>query len=1046
MKIIDTSVKRPIGVIMIVIALIMMGTISLKNLAIDLYPQLNLPISVIVTTYNGAAPQEVEKLVTKPIEGSVGTIEGIKNLSSISAPDQSIVITQFDWGSNMDEKINSIRDKVDLVAQFLPNEAKKPLILKLDPTAMPIARLSVSGDMDPGRLSQIAEDVIKPRLERTPGVASVSLMGSKEKEVKVEISPVYLNGYGLGLNQIIQALAGENLSATAGTMDKGDQELQLRINGEFESVEDIKNVLISLPKGGTVRLGAIANITETYKDVTEITRVSGKPSLSFDISKKSDGNTIKVANELYKSMDDIKTVLPEGVKIDTVYDLSIFIRQSVDNVVQNLVVGGLLAVLVLFLFLRNVRSTLIIGLTMPIAVITTFNLIYFTGESLNLLTLGGLALGIGMMVDSAIVILENIFRYREQGYNMVEAAKEGSKEVGPAVIASALTTVAVFLPIVFVNGLAAELFRPLALTVSFSLIASLLASLTIVPMLSAKLLSANEKEPNMATGIKGLFYKILFSFERLLDKVYGIYSRSLKWALKHRKTVVIVTLALIVGTFALVPMVGVEFIPSMDQGEVNIDVTMPQGTLLSETDQTLGKLVDRMLEIKEVSTIFTTAGGGGALTHGPSNSGIGNLYIKLVPLAERTRSTDEIMEQMRDLTKKIPGAEIKVSQIQSGGFGSSSPISIKVAGDDLEVLDQIANKIKADVEGVEGTRNVVNSLEEGRPEMQIIVDRKKASQFGLSYAQIMSTVKTGFNGEIATRYRQDGDELDVRVTLPEEYKQDMSQIKDILLQSPMGGQIPLKEVAKLVQVKGPAQIDREDQKRQVTVSSDIVGRDLGSITTDIQANIDKMNLPDGYFVTIGGQVEDMQDAFGSLIYALILAVFLVYMVMAVQFEAISYPFIIMFSMPATFIGIIVGLVVTGRSLSIPAFIGVIMLAGIVVNNAIVLVDYINIMRKKGLERAEAILVAGPNRLRPILMTTLTTILGLIPLTLGIGEGSETQAPLATVVVFGLSFSTIVTLLLVPVIYTMVDDFEQWMSRKFNKKRSSESITTEEGAR
>ncbi|KXG44631.1 efflux RND transporter permease subunit [Tepidibacillus decaturensis] len=1041
MKLVDVSVKRPIGVIMIVLAIILMGTISLRNLAIDLYPKLNLPISVVMTEYEGAAPQEVEKLVTKPLEGSLGTIEGIKKLQSTSAPGQSLIILQFDWGSNMDEKINSMRDKLDLVTSFLPEEAGKPLVLKLDPTAIPIMRLSVSGDLDQNRLTQIAEDVIKPRLERTPGVANVSLLGSKQKEVKVEVSPVYLNGYGISINQITQILGSENLSATAGTLQKGDQELQLRINGEFENIDQIKNVLIPLPKGGTVKLQDIAKITEVDKKITEITKVSGKPSLTFDISKKSDGNTIKVSDELYQSMEGIEKVLPQGVHLDTVYDLSVFIRQSVYNVLRNLIVGGLLAIIILYLFLKNLRSTLVIGIAMPIAVISTFNLIYFTGESLNLLTLGGLALGIGMMVDSAIVILENIFRYREQGYEMMEAAQEGSKEVAPAVIASALTTVAVFIPIVFVKGLAAELFRPLALTVSFSLLASLIASLTIVPMLSARLLKKGEKEPNIAQGFKGVLYKVLFAFERLMNKVYDKYRSALKWSLGHRKTVVFGTLALVVATFALVPLVGTEFIPTMDQGEINIDVTLPQGTLLQETDQTVANIESKLSGIPEVKTVFTSAGNGGAFAMGIGNSNIGNLYVKLVPLAERDRSTDEVMEEIRQVTKKIPGAEVKVSQIQSGGFGSGSPISIMISGDDLTVLEQLAEQVKAEVMQVEGTRNVESSVDEGRPEMQILVDRDKASLYGLNFAQIMSSVKTGFNGQVATRYRNEGREIDVRVTLPEEYKKDMNQVGEMLLQTPFGTQIPLKEVASIVQVKGPTQIEREDQKRKVTITSDLVGRDLGSVTKDIQAKLDQLHLPDGYMYEMGGQVKDMADAFGDLQYALILAIFLVYMVMAVQFEAITYPFIIMFSMPATFIGIVVGLVITGWPLSIPAFIGVIMLAGIVVNNAIVLVDYINILRKRGMERKEAILKAGPNRLRPILMTTLTTILGLIPLMLGIGEGAETQAPLATVMVFGLSFSTLVTLLLVPVMYLYIDDFENWVKRKWFGGRSKKHVRT-----
>lgn len=1033
MKLVDLSVKRPIGVVMFMLALIVLGIISLTNLAIDLYPELELPMTVVITDYEGAAPQEVEKLVTAPLEGSLGTIEGIKNMQSTSAPGQSIILLSFGWGSNMDAKANDIRDKLDLVSNYLPDDAGKPLILRLDPTAMPILRLSISGDMDEAELSRIAENTIKPKLERTPGVANVSLVGNRGREVKVEVNPSSLDGYGLTINQVIQILASENISTTAGTLPKGDQELILRINGEFNSLEQIENVLIPLPRGGTIKLKDIATVSLDYKEAKEVIKVNGTKSLSFDIYKKADENTINVADEIYETIEDIEKDLPEGVKIEPIFDMSIFIRQAINNILVNLVIGGALAALILLLFLRSVRSTLVIAISMPIAVITTFTLIYFAGETLNMLTLGGLALGIGMMVDSSIVILENIFRYREKGYNKVEAALIGAKEVGPAVIASSLTTVAVFLPIIFVEGLAAELFTPLALTISFSLLVSLLVALTIVPMLSANLLYSSQKEEDKK-GLKRTFNPILNIFTKGLNKLYEYYTTSLKWALNKRKTVIIGTTILIALSIALIPFIGTQFLPEMDQGEVNIDITLPEGTLVEETERVVDEIVEQIHSIDEIDTIYTTAGSGGAFSMGGRNTNIGNIYIKLIPLAERNKSTNEVMEEIRELTQRIPGADIKVSQIQSSSFGSASPITIKITGDDLVVLNQIAEDIQEEVEQVEGTRNVSNSAAEGRPEMQIIIDREKAALYGLSYSQIMSTVKTGFNGSIATRYRTGGHELDVRVTLPEEYKQDMSQVEDILLQTPYGVSVPLGEVAEIVEVKGPAQIDREDQKRQVNVTSDIIDRDLGSVTEDIQKRLDKLNLPEGYTVEIGGEFQDMQESFADLKFALILAILLVYMVMAIQFEALIYPFIIMFSLPATVIGITFGLFITNRPLDIAAYTGIIMLAGIVVNNAIVLVDYINILRRRGMERNEAILEAGPNRLRPILMTTLTTVLALIPLTIGIGEGSETQEGLATVVVFGLSFSTLITLLLVPVMYTYVDDLEKWFKGKFVKNQ------------
>lgn len=1035
MKLIDTSVKRPIGVIMIVLALLLIGVISLQNLSIDLYPEIDIPYTIVVSEYGDAAPQEVENLVTKPIEGVLSGIEGIKKVQSVSATGRSLVILEFEWGIDLDVKSNDIREKLDRIVNILPEEATKPLVINIDPNAMPIIRLSVSGDIDQSRLTYLAKDVIEPRLERATGISAIELTGTKETEIKVEVSPVYLEGYGISTNQIIQALASENVSVTAGTLLRGNQELKLRINGEFTNIEDIKNVLIQSPRGGTHKLGEIANVYEKYKDLTEITKVDGQSSLIFDISKKADANTIDVSNEIYDAIEDVEKLLPKDVKIDVVYDLSLFIRDSVNNVLINLLIGGILATLILFLFLRSIRTTLIIAITMPIAVIATFNLIYFAGETINLLTLGGLALGIGMMVDSSIVILENIFRHREEGYERIEAAKKGADEVASAVIASAITTIAVFVPIVFVGGLASELFTPMALTISFSLLVSLIAALTLVPMLSANLLKGKEGKAQKTK--KEDKNGILKGFARGFSNIYPAYKKALNWSLNNRLVVVILTILLMVGSYLLIPMVGTEFLPEMDQGEINIDLTLPEGTILSETEEIIDQVVVYLRDIEEAGTIFTSAGSAGSFSMGGGTPNIGNIYIRLASLSDRDRSTNEIMDEIRSFTSKIPGADIKVSQMQSGGFTSDTALSVKISGDDLNVLKGLSDEIKNIVGEVEGTRNVTTSFEEGKPEMQIIIDREKAAAYGLTYNEILNTVRTGFNGSLATRIRYEGQEINVRVTLPDEYKEDMSQINDLPIMLHNGASIKLRDVAELIQVQGYTQINHEDQKRQVSVNADIINRDLGSITTDVENKMKSINIPDGYVIKMGGQVEEMMDAFDSLKFALILSVFLVYMVMAVQFEALTHPLVIMFSIPATFIGIIFGLIVTGRTLNVSTFIGIIMLVGIVVNNAIVLVDYINILRRRGKSRRDAILEAGPNRLRPILMTTLTTILALIPLTLGFGEGAELQAPFATVIVFGLSFATLVTLLLVPVMYTFMDDLEIWIRRKFSEKVTEE---------
>lgn len=1049
MKWIETSVHRPIGVLMIVIAVVLIGGMALTNLAVDLYPDFKVPIAVVATSYPGAAPQEVEKLVSKPLEGSVGTLEGIKSIRSISSPESSLIILEFEWGTNLDSKMLDLREKVDMIKGFLPEDAEDPNVLRIDPQAIPIMRLSVAGDIDPYRLTKLTEDVIQPRLERTEGVAQVSLIGDKQEEIKVEIASDKLNHYGIAMSTVIQTLGSENVASSAGTVESGSQELRLRINGEYEDIQDIQKTLIPLPYGGTIKLEEIAHVEKTFKEDQTIAKMDGQPSLSIDISKKSDGNTVAVANNIDKTLEEIKPLLPEGVSIEPVYDLSIYIRQAINNVVGNMEIGGILATAILLLFLRNIRATIVIAVAMPIAIISTFTLLYFTGETLNMLTLGGLALGIGMMVDSSIVILENIYRYREEGYGLKEAAVEGAKEVSGAVVASTLTTVVVFIPIVFVQGMAAEIFRPLAITITFSLLASLITAILLVPMLSAQFLKNVGQETVQGRRKYGV-YNLTAWFERFMNKVTEGYRNSIKWSLFHRKTVVIGTAVLILLSLFLIPMIGTEFIPAGDTGEINIDVTMPVGTSLSETERLIDEIATDITEIKEVDVIFSSAGNAGTFSFGGNDSHIGNLYVRLKPLAERERTVDQVMEEIRGNVKNIAGAEIKVTALDSGGgMSSGSPIQVNIRGFDLEVLEDLAFIVEEEIRQVEGTRNVENSLGEGRPEIQVIINRDIAAQYGLTFPQVMSTVKTAFEGQTATRYRIDGKEIDVVVTLPEEEKGNIPSLKHLTLLTPTGAKVPLTEVAELKQVEGPAQITRTDQQREVSVTSDILGRDLGSISKDIQDRVSKIRLPEGYFISYGGQAQDAQESFQDLGLALILSIFLVYMVMAVQFEALLNPLVIMFSMPATVIGVILGLVLMRETLSMPAYIGIIMLAGIVVNNAIVLVDYINILRKRGVERNRAVMDAGANRLRPILMTTLTTILALLPLMFFGGEGSETQIPFATVVFFGLSFSTLITLVLVPVVYTLFDEMEAFFReiatkegrrRRKERKRKSREAT------
>ncbi|GEN54733.1 efflux RND transporter permease subunit [Halobacillus faecis] len=1025
MKLVNLSVKRPVGVIMIVAAILGLGFVSLRSLTIDLYPEIDLPIAVVSTSYEGAAPQEVEKLVSRPVESSVSSIEGLEVLQSQSQAGASLVLMQFNTGVDLDSTLLQVRENVDQVTGLLPEGASDPSVLRFDPQQLPIMTVGLSGDT-PDELQKIAENRLVPFLERQEGVASVSIEGGQTKEVQVLVDRAQMATYGLDSQTLIQALNAANQSASAGTIEKGQKDLQIRIDGEFNSVEDVRETRIQSPTGAQVTLGQIAEVNETLTNSNTISKVNGSSSVVLSILKKTDANTVETADNVREAMDELKSDLPDGVGTSIVLDTSEFIKISINSVVLNIILGGIFSVLVLLLFLKSVRATLVIGLSIPIAIISTFTLMYFTGETLNVLTMGGLALGIGMMVDSSIVILENIVSYRQRGYSMVEAAKQGASELAPAVVASATTTLVVFLPIIFVEGIASELFTPLALTIMFALIASLAVSVTLIPMLSSKLLTKSLKEEGRR-----------YWFDRFLEKVNDGYRSVLRWVLKFRKTTIAITFALIAGSVALIPLIGTEFIPPSDQGQVEVRVNMPEGTSLEETEALTEEIdaeIENYSEIIDVS--YLSIGGGSMGSIGNGSSDFASYTIQLVEPSEREKTTQTVMEELSDSLAGIPGAEIEVSELDAG-LGTGAPLQVQINGGEYEVLDELAGQVAYLMNEIDGVQNATSSTDEGRPEMQIEVNQDKASQYGLTEQQVISQVQIGFNGQVATRYRNGTDEIDVRFILPEEKRQTIADLEGMSVQTPNGSLIPLATIAELNQVQGPVSLLRQNQQPQVNVEAEISNIDLGTATEEVRAELERLNFPDGYSYTIGGQAQDMQEAFGDLSLALIFSIFLVYAVMAIQFENFLFPFIIMFSLPATIIGISGGLFVTGLPFSLPAFVGIIMLAGIVVNNAIVLVDYINILRRKSYDRYEAILEAGPNRLRPILMTTLTTVLGMVPLAIGIGRGAEAQQPLAVTIIFGLTVSSFFTLVLIPVVYTYFDDLSNKITGFFRKRAQKE---------
>ncbi|WP_186428791.1 efflux RND transporter permease subunit [Clostridium sp. BSD9I1] len=1036
MNISKLSVKRPVTTLMCIFIVLILGFVSFSKISIDLLPNIEYPVAIVSTSYPNVGSEEIEKLVTRPIEQAVATVENIDTISSISSEGNSIVIVQFNFGTDMNFASLKMREKVDMVKGMLPSEANSPTVLKLDPNAQPIMQLSVSQGNDLAKMQAFAEDTIKPALERIEGVASVSISGGYEKEVVIDTNAARLKGYGLSIDYIAQILAAENLNLPGGTVKKGNQELFIRNIGEFTNLEEIKKVPIPLKTGGIIYLSDIADISFQNKAKTSISKVDGKENINISIQKQSGTNTVKIANQINKQIDKLKNEY-SSLQIEKAFDQSEYISKSISNVSTSAVTGAILAVFILYIFLRNIRSTFIIGTSIPISIISTFILIYFNGITLNLMTLGGLALGVGMLVDNSIVVLENIYRFRQQGYSRIDAAIQGTQEVMISVIASTLTTVAVFLPIAFAQGITAIIFKELALTVTFSLTASLIVSLTLVPMLSSKLLKVDEYQGKHHEGKNKLFSKIYDGFDKAFAFVENKYKGLLSRALKHRKITVIITIVAFISSMASLAVVGFEFFPATDEGQFTVSIELPEGSKVKDSEYALSTIENKIKDIDEIKSLFSNAGGGSSMSFTSSGQNKGSLTVNLVPLKERKRSTADVVDEVRNLVKDIPGAKINIQAASASMGASGSAISIKIKGDNLNTLKNIGNNFKNVIESVDGTREVKLSLTEGAPEVQVKINREKASQYGITAAQLSAQIKGVMDGKVATRYKIDGDELDVIIKGDDVFSESISNLKQVLIQTPTGINVPLELIADVSISQSTSSINRENQVRTITVNSDIYGRDLKSITDEISSKLSSVQMPEGYTYEMGGENEQMMDAFSDLILALGLAVILVYMILAAQFESLIHPFTIMFSVPLAFSGGIFGLFITRRTFNVPAFIGLIILAGIVVNNAIVLIDYIKTRRGRGEERQEAILNAGPTRLRPILMTTLTTVLGLVPMALGIGDGAEIQAPLATVVIGGLTLSTLLTLVIVPVIYTLFDDLIVKAKRRFKRTSNKE---------
>lgn len=1016
------SILRPVTTVMLLLMVILGGILGYGGLSLAMMPTMDIPIALVSTTYIGAGPNEIETLISKPIEEALSSISNVDTVTSISSSNSSITLVQFQDGTDIDMAAIDMREKIDMIKGSLPEDANDPMVLKMDINAQPIYVGVTSDNLDLAQLNDLLEENIVNRLERIEGVSAVNLSGGDENEIQITLNPDKMDGYGLTAPQLAQALAAENLNLPSGSISQGNSKLQVRTMGEFKSLDDIKNVMISTGTGAVMPLSDIAQVEEVVKERSSYTLVNGKQGILISIDKNSTANVVEVSDLIAETLNKIEKEYPE-LNILMLTDTADYIKLSINNVTQTAFQSAIIAVIILFLFLRNPTTSLIIGVSIPTSILATFALMYVSDMTLNVISMGGITIGIGMLVDNSVVVMDNVFKYWDKGYSAKEAAMIGSKEIGMAVAASTLTTVAVFLPLTFAEGTIGQLFKDLSFTICFTLLSSLIVSLTFVPMACAQLLNRREKNKKER---KGFITKVLDAWGRGLEKLDNFYRKVLVWVLHHKKRSMLLVIACFIGTLACAPLAGFDFMPETDEGSASISIELPKGSKLEETQNITNEVVERIKDIPEIDYYYGMVGSG-MVSSGTDSS---TVMISLVELEQRTRSTNEVCDEMKELLSNIAGADITISASSSamGSFGGSD-ISFNITGYDSDTLRQVENEVVDLLATIPGLVDVEGSSEDVVPEARVVLDRKKASQYGITTSSLANTLNTAVSGSVATQYKVNDDEIDVRIRYDQDRMNYITDLKNITIRSNTGASIPLTEVANVEITDGALQINRENQKNYVSVSANTKDIDTSTAQKLIDEKLSSYPFPEGYEYEYGGTTEQMQEAFTKLALVLIVAIVLIYMIMASQFESLIYPTIVMFSMPLAITGGILGLLITGNTITVTSFMGFIMLVGMVVNNAIVLVDYTNQLRERGMECFDALVEAGPSRLRPILMTTLTTIIGMLPMALGTGEGTETQKSMAITIIFGMAISTIVTLILIPILYLGITNFKNKLRRK-----------------
>jgi len=1074
-KLIRLATRRRVTIAMVTLAVMLFGLVSLSRLDLSLLPDLSYPTLTVRTDFAGAAPAEIESLISRPIEEVVGVVRGVRQVRSVSRAGQSDVTLEFLWGTDMDYAALDVRERLETL--MLPLQAERPLLLRFDPSTEPVLRFALARDSEaetsdgallpPAEagdataelrlLRRFVDDRLRQDFESVAGVAAVTVSGGLEDQIQVDLDQYRLAQLNLSPEAVAQRLRAENVNLSGGRLEEGNRQFLVRTLNEFQTVDQIDDVIVATRQGRPIYLRDVADVRQGWREREAITRVNGAEMVELAIYREGDTNVVAVARQVDRALSRIEDELPPDLALTRTYDQSVFIRNAISEVIQAAVFGGLLAIAVLYLFLRNLRSTAIVGIAIPVSVIATFAAMYSSGLTLNIMSLGGIALAIGLLVDNAIVVLENIAAKREQGADWLDAAREGAGEVSGAVVAATLTTIAVFFPLVFVDGIAGQLFRDQALTVTYALLVSLAVALTLIPMLASLGTSVRDASRTpfelpdtlprglfariryalawvltMATtlivrvvaggiGLAGkliglLLRPLLAVFNRSYEALADRYPAVLEWALARRGLTVVTALALFIGSLMLVPRLGMELVPSLAQGEFQVEIQLEAGTPLSETDAFMRDLDRLTREQPGVARADSVAGTGRRLDSNPEEAGehTGTLNVVLEPGADEA----SVVAAVRAYLSEQAGVNFTISRPEL--FTFATPLEIEISGFDLTRLRAVSDRVVALLEASDRIEDVQTSLDRGHPEIQIRFDHERAARLGLRADQIADSVVRQVRGEVATRYTWRERRIDVLVRAQDDQRDSVERLGQLVVNPGSDRPVTLDSVAELSQVVGPADIRRVSQQRVAVISATPAYGDLGSAAEEASDLIAGMALPEGISVRVAGQSDEMQRAFHSLLVALALAVFLVYLVMASQFESLLHPMVILLTIPLALTGAILALWVTGSSLSVVVFIGLIMLAGIVVNNAIVLVTRINQLRESGLERSAAIVEAGRARLRPIVMTTLTTTLGLIPLAIGLGEGSELRAPMAITVIGGLLISTLLTLVVIPVVYSLLD--------------------------